>query len=97
MTDQRNFRDDITDTLELVREIHDRVIDAPLFPYTWRPDEYGAGPLRGGGTMQTHLFFAHPAADLRIEAGALDENRLELTFWMGGNRGRRIVFEVCAR
>jgi hypothetical protein len=95
MTDIHDFRDDVAETLELVCAIHDRVVDAPLFRDPWASADLGRGPLYPGGTYTTQLPFSHQWGNLRIETRALDENRLELVFWMANMVGRRIVFEVC--
>jgi hypothetical protein len=95
MTGVRDFRDDVAETLELIKAIHDRVVDGPLFPYPWASADFGRGPLFEGGSYTMQLPFSHPSGNLRIETRALDENRLELRFWMANMAGQRIVFEVC--
>jgi hypothetical protein len=96
MTEHRDFRDDVAETLELVRDIHDRVVDGPLFPLIEWQDR--PGPLWPGGSKFTHQIpFAAAPSWCTIDMRAVDENRIEIRFWLDGAPSRPFVFAYLPR
>jgi hypothetical protein len=92
----RDFRDETHETLELVRAIHARAVDAPLFVL---PDEPGVEidpSLYPGAFYVVTLgsMTKSPWLGLRAEFTALDDRRLELRFDLAGRRSRPLLFDV---
>lgn len=95
---ERTVDDAVIDKLVCdVHEIHARVCDAPLFdPAIWEPGH--APKLRPSRSWVSPLdqLLEDVYLGARLEATALDENRLELRVCVSGARSRPLIFALFA-